>query len=66
MSSSVIWNYIGLLDVDASAGRSLGFRDHDAKDAVLQARLDVLMVDARREGKRARELANRSFREPVS
>lgn len=48
----------GLVNVDALAGRGLGLGHHDGEDAVLQAGLDVLLVDSAREGEGTSELAD--------
>lgn len=54
-----------LLDGDALRARSSGLGNEDTKDPVLQASLDVVLVDAVREAERAMELAERALREPV-
>ncbi len=54
-----------LLDADllGLGRRSLGNRN--GKNAIVQLRLDIVLVDARREAERAMELANRALRNPV-
>jgi hypothetical protein len=54
-----------LLDVDLAALRSLSLRDDDAQNAVLEASLDSILIDAGRESKGAVELSNGSLRDPV-
>jgi hypothetical protein len=55
-----------LLDVDLAALRSLSLRDGNAQDTVLETSLDSILIDTRREGERAMELANRALGDPVS
>ena len=50
--------YIELLDVDATVLWSSCLRHNDAEDAVLQAGLDLLLIDTVREGECSGELAN--------
>lgn len=42
-----------LLDVDLASGGCRCLRNDDAQDAILEASTDIVLVDARREGKRA-------------
>lgn len=54
-----------LLDVDLARLGSLSLGDDNAQDAVLEAGLDIILVDASWEGERAVELANRTLADPV-
>lgn len=53
-----------LLDSDLLGSRSSGFGNHDRKNAILQAGLDIVLVDAAREGEGALELADGALTGP--
>lgn len=54
-----------LFNVDLAAGRRRRLRDEDAKNSVLQARLDCILVNPMREGEGAVEFADGALRDPV-
>lgn len=53
------------LDLDLPRLRRRRFRDHDAQDAILQARLDRVLVHASGERERAVEFADHALADPV-
>ena len=55
-----------LLDGDLLGARSSLLRYNNREDTVLQARLDVVLVDTVREGKGAVEFSDRAFADPVA
>ena len=57
---------MSLLDINLSRSRRNSLGNHDAEDAVLQARFDCFLVDSRGKAEGTLELADGAFRDPVS